>query len=259
MIVKAKGDHHAIIMEYLMQEPEMNLFIIGDIENYGYKDKNIDVWIQLEGKHIIAILMRFYDSLIFHAAQHFDLKGFIHKIQSIQFNYLSGKEEIMDKIDEYFNFKSKKSMVISKLDRSTYKEVYHNYKENIQFLNTENIDRYIELRNSIREFGAPPNRENTLVALKNKFSRGCYIEKDNKMVSIAQTTAENKYAAMIVGVCTAEAYRGKGYASKCVQKLCREVLGEGKSLCLFYENPIAAKIYKNVGFVDIGQWKMNVR
>jgi len=32
------------------------------------------------------------------------------------------------------------------------------------------------------------------------------------------------------------------------------VLQEGKVLCLFYDNPEAGKIYKRLGYVDIGKW-----
>ena len=39
--------------------------------------------------------------------------------------------------------------------------------------------------------------------------------------------------------------------------LCEELLGEGKELCLFYDNPDAGTIYKKLGFEDIGFWIMN--
>jgi predicted GNAT family acetyltransferase len=39
--------------------------------------------------------------------------------------------------------------------------------------------------------------------------------------------------------------------------LCLDVLAEGKTLCLFYDNPKAGSIYKRLGFKDIGFWSMN--
>jgi uncharacterized protein len=63
-------------------------------------------------------------------------------------------------------------------------------------------------------------------------------------------------SAMIVAVCTHSDYKKKGYATECMTKLCRDVLDEGKELCLFYDNPEAGRIYKHIGFVDIGFWMM---
>ena len=61
---------------------------------------------------------------------------------------------------------------------------------------------------------------------------------------------------MVVGVATREDYRKKGLVSKCMSKLCYDYLKEGKTLCLFYDNPEAGKIYKRLGFKEIEKWIM---
>lgn len=76
------------------------------------------------------------------------------------------------------------------------------------------------------------------------------------MVSTASTTAENSLSAMVVGVATLENYKKKGYATKCMLKLCSDLLHEGKELCFFYDNPTTGVIYKRIGFEDIGVWMM---
>ena len=43
-------------------------------------------------------------------------------------------------------------------------------------------------------------------------------------------------------------------AGACVQKICEELLSEGKGLCLFYDNPKAGSVYRKLGFKEIGQW-----
>ncbi|WP_234780015.1 hypothetical protein [Clostridioides difficile] len=37
-------------------------------------------------------------------------------------------------------------------------------------------------------------------------------------------------------------------------KLCSELLRENKIPCLFYDNEEAGKIYKKLGFENIGKW-----
>ncbi|MNN97268.1 FR47-like protein [compost metagenome] len=61
---------------------------------------------------------------------------------------------------------------------------------------------------------------------------------------------------MLVAVATHPDYRGQGLATRVVAKLCTDLLAEGKSLCLFYNNPQAGLIYKKLGFSDIGSWTM---
>lgn len=57
-------------------------------------------------------------------------------------------------------------------------------------------------------------------------------------------------SAMIVRVCIHPQHRRRSYATKRIVALCNEVLGEGLSLCLFYDNPNAGRIYKQ------GYWKV---
>ncbi len=76
------------------------------------------------------------------------------------------------------------------------------------------------------------------------------------MTSVAQTTAENSMSAMVVGVATLKEYRKKGLMSKCLSKLCYDLLNEGKTLCLFYDNPKAGRIYHALGFETLDKWSM---
>ena len=76
------------------------------------------------------------------------------------------------------------------------------------------------------------------------------------MVSSASSTAENSQSAMIVSVGTRPGYEKRGYATRCLEKLCSDLLAEGKTLCLFYDNPEAGNIYKRIGFKDIGMWSL---
>ena len=73
---------------------------------------------------------------------------------------------------------------------------------------------------------------------------------------MAKSTAENKTHAIIVGVGTHPQFRNKGYATKCISKICGELLNENKIPCLFYDNEEAGKIYKKLGFIKIGNWSI---
>ncbi|WP_066270954.1 GNAT family N-acetyltransferase [Heyndrickxia acidicola] len=74
------------------------------------------------------------------------------------------------------------------------------------------------------------------------------------MVSTASTQAEKNNIAILVGVATPPQYRGKGFATRVVAKLCNDVINDGKVIYLFYNNPTAGSIYKKIGFQEVGEW-----
>ena len=41
-----------------------------------------------------------------------------------------------------------------------------------------------------------------------------------------------------------------------ITKMIQDFTKEGRTLCLFYNNPAAGRIYKRLGFKDIGMWTM---
>ena len=89
--------------------------------------------------------------------------------------------------------------------------------------------------------------------LKSKRGRGICIEEDVEILSVGQTDFEIEDAAIIVGMATRKKHRHKGMASQCLQKLCKDLLEEGKDLYLQYDNFQAGKIYERQGFEIIDQ------
>ena len=105
-------------------------------------------------------------------------------------------------------------------------------------------------------FGRKPSRDGIRDNIEGGSGRYYGIKKDGKLVALAGSTAECEGLAMVVGVGTDENNRSRGYATKVVGRLSDDLLKEGKLPCLFYENPAAARIYKKIGYRDIGNWMM---
>ncbi|MTM09300.1 GNAT family N-acetyltransferase, partial [Turicibacter sanguinis] len=97
----------------------------------------------------------------------------------------------------------------------------HSEKENINFNKSYSDNKNKKLN---------PKKNNL------KSGRGYYIEEDKKIVSMAKTTAESDLYAMVIGVGTHPKYRNRGYATKCMVRLCKNLIDENKIPCLFYDN-----------------------
>jgi RimJ/RimL family protein N-acetyltransferase len=78
-----------------------------------------------------------------------------------------------------------------------------------------------------------------------------------RVISAALSSAEGGGGAMIGGVATLDAYRGKGLSSLCVAALCDHLFNKGlDSISLFYllDNTPAGRVYDKLGFRDAGEW-----
>ena len=116
-----------------------------------------------------------------------------------------------------------------------------------------------DLQHTIDEFSMKSVPERVAKNIESGFSRAyCIKNKDSDIISMAQTTAENSTAAMIVGVCTRMDYRKRGLMRKAMLKLCYDLQQEDKLTCLFYDNKDAGRIYHSIGFETIGMWHMLV-
>ncbi len=175
------------------------------------------------------------------------------------FEYMSGRDILMELINPFlpdFIFKPmlfcKAQEIETTINPSSFK---------VQTVKTEeDCSKLYDLLVEIDEFGIKKqSRKKYIEGKMNSIQMGItlYIEENNKIVSTVATTAETTKSAMVVAVATIPEYRKKGYASVLMISLMKEYFeNRHKELCLFYDNPKAGKIYKKLGFKDIGKWVM---
>lgn len=75
-----------------------------------------------------------------------------------------------------------------------------------------------------------------------------------RIASCALLNVESSDAGLIGGVYTLPAARGKGYAAACTAALSIDLQQDGKVPVLFYENPVAGRVYRRLGFTEAGRW-----
>jgi len=258
MIRKLTDKDHQWVMDYLSEEPSINLFIIGDIEAFGYDTEFQELWGEYdENGNLKAILLRYFDSFIPYAKDEFDIQGFTKIINAhTEKPAMSGKSTIVEQ------FESAKGLKLGPKKTTFFAECRNltsigQAKNKIKIATMDDVDRILDLRMQIPEFSVSKDaRKMLLQDIENGTGRTYFIEEGGQMIACASTAAENSISAMIVGVCTHSDYRKKGLATAIMQKLIGDILDEGRILCLFYDNPTAGRIYKRLGFQDIGRWTM---
>ncbi|MBS2968164.1 GNAT family N-acetyltransferase [Metabacillus sp. KIGAM252] len=259
MIRQLTEKDHEQCYSYVSGKPAENLFIIGDIEAFGYNEPFQKVWGDFnEDGELKGILLKYEANYIPFSHGDFDASGFAGIMKADpEWGILSGLEEVTVKLEPF-------------LERSAEKRVLHYAKcvklekafsdrpaVTVKKARIEDAERILNLHKEIEEFtSAGESVESKRRNMEKGVSRTYYVEKEGSMVSAASTAAENTLSAMVVGVCTLNDHKRKGYATQCMLELCGDVLSEGRELCLFYDNLDAGKIYKRIGFKDIGMWSM---
>jgi predicted GNAT family acetyltransferase len=248
-------------MAFLSEEAAINLFIIGDIEVYGFDTDFQCLWGQFDAAgELEGILLKYRNSYIpYYSKETFETGGFARIIEAAAKEneiVLSGKGALLEPFMKLLPDYHVKNMFFCELSSmDDFKPQVIN--QTIRIAKADEAMAIKTLIDQIEEFrGTVTSADEIAMKIENKAGRVYYIEKASKVTTVAQTSAENSKSAMIVGVATHPDFRNKGYTSQCMTKLCKDVLLEGKGLCLFYDNPSAGSIYHRLGFKTIGQWMM---
>lgn len=260
MIKKLTEKDRSQIMEFVCKKPAENLFIIGDVEAFGFDNEFQTLWGQFnENGELAAVLLKYESNYIPYAEGDYDIDGFARIINSDpNMRELSGLKEVVEKLEPLIqkNKRSINSFYYAKcqklLETKSSEEL-----SRVEKLTLNEIEENVELLKGVPEFKTSNiTVDSKKRMIENKTGRTYFIRIDGEMATTASTTAENSSSAMIIAVATMEKFKRMGLATDCMIKLCMDLLAEGKELCLFYDNPEAGKIYKRLGFQDIGFWNM---
>lgn len=260
MIRKLVEEDRQKVLEYLYKEVAYNIFIIGDIEAFGFEQDFQTIYGELDDSGNYKSVLLFYnENSIYYSDKNYFNNKYTEIFNKHQFNYISGKEELMKLVKPFLSedFSFKPMYFCHATEIETDIEITEKI---IQVKTDKDIKKLYNLLVQIEEFGIKAKSlEDFIESTRKGLEMGTklYIEKDGKMVSTVATTADTTVNAMVVGVATDPEYRKNGYASQLMISLMRKYLNEkNKDLCLFYDNPKAGKIYKRLGFKDVGRWVM---
>lgn len=254
MIQRLNNTHHKKVIKYLHKEKEVNIFLLSDIERYGYDSYFFSIYGGInENGEIEGILLKCFEFIIFYAYDKFNVDEFAQFINESNCEEVCGKSQVLEKLEKQIDLQRYRKVTIFKLSNNNLLPPYKEDSIRLRKIRFGNLHKIVKLYEEIDEF------ENTTIDnIKSslKTGRGYCIEREGKVVSMVKTTSENRNNAMIIGVGTHPKYRNRNYATKCLIKICNELLDENKIPCLFCDNEAASSIYKMLGFEEIGYWSI---
>ena len=250
------------VQNYILQEPEFNLFLIGDIENFGLENDNVDVFANETPNGADCLLLRYMDNYILYSHHlDYDAKKVAEFLVGKELNVISGKGDVVEKLLPYFPEKYGQSTYLAHLN-TVIAQPEPAANAQVRRLKPDDATAIVSLYLQIEEFqdNYIGREEKAIQEIRFNLlcggrSYGAFI--GGKLAAVASTSAENSVSAMVVGVATMPYARNMGLAGYLVAKLCSDFLSEGKQfLCLFYDNPTAGNIYRKIGFSELGKYMM---
>ena len=259
MLTKASEKDRKEIINYCLSEPIINIFIIGDIENFGFSSEFQDIWYQRKNNKIVGLILRYHNSLIVYSKDldmDFNLIGDL--LDEFSIDIINGKSTVIDALYEFLpgNF-NRKNMNFCEHKHST---ALAEITEDIKIANKDEAMDIAIAYGNISEFkylyseDVNKRYEQIFNRINSGEGKHLLIRDESVILAHGNTTAENSFSGMIGGIFTREEERNKGYGTQIISALTKDLLSRNKSVCLFYGNEKEGRIFKKLGFEIIGKW-----
>lgn len=248
-----------VTMAFLKKDPDLNLFFIADIEQFGLQNDFMQVWLDDLHQPHTALLRYRKNLLIYSDDQSFSPKEILGYIQRYDVDCFSAGEASFMKMKSVLDPECKvKDCDIAKMTKLT------SYQDSplVRLATPNDARAIVESLCSIHEFAdfrvIDPDIETPIYQKRLQEGQTFHfiIQEKKRIIANANTSAISSVSAMIGGVFTLPEYRNKGYATAVVGRLCAFLLEKKITPILFFENPKAASIYHRLGFKDFGKWYM---
>ncbi len=261
MIEKAQTINESAILEYCRKEPELNIFLIGDILNYGFDQPFQEIYMASDQGGLYAVILRYYrNHIVYTQDEKHGLEEVADFLNMQKPEVLSAKREIIDRLlPKLTSPHTRRDMLFSRLLDSS--KLLAETGE-VQKAHMEEAKHIAEVMGEIDEFKVlyADILEERAGQIENRILSGegvhLFIRRNDEIIAHANSTAETTDSGIIAGVFTIPSVRRQGYAKKVVSALCSDMLSRGKTPCLFYDNEQAGALYNMLGFQLSGYWSV---
>jgi predicted GNAT family acetyltransferase len=264
MIRRLTKADEASVLEFLYLEPEINLYIIGDIKNFGFDQTDQAIYAEFVDGAYYAVMSRNLSHIVYYAKSPLFNPDWLPIMNQFDYLFISGKAPLLKAMAPYF-----KALTMDRLEfmksTSFIKDETVDYSHIKTLSNEDDALKVYRLLNQIDELESVKQKsqeEFITYLLDNSGDNGTtvFIEKDGQAIASASAVGETKKTAMIVGVATHKDYRKQGYGKTVLHKLVDLYVNQkNKTLCLYYDDPRAGALYEQMGFVPLDEWIMLIK
>ncbi len=258
-----EADREAVLA-FLYQEPEMNLYIIGDIKNFGFDQEDQAIFAEFRNQEYYAVMSRNLSQITYYAKATDFNRQWIEVFNQFDYLFISGKSDLLEVLNQHFpdmrpdRLEFMRSTVFTKEDDID--------TQAIEILQTkDDAEDVYRLLNQIEELDSVRMKtkdEFIQYLLDHQGENGTtvFIREEGEVIASASAVGETKRTAMIVGVATHKDHRQRGLGKTVLHYLVDLYVNQKqKTLCLYYDDPRAGALYEKLGFEKINDWIMLIK
>lgn len=260
MFLKATENDRACIVAYCSAEPQANLFLLADVQNFGFDAQFQEIWMQKDAEQTLqGVLLRYYQNYLYYAKDTGDhLAEVAKELSRRNARLLSAKPMLLDGIAPHmqgaFERHDKVLLTLSGQDKLV--------ADPAGLHKAVAADAPVIARQygKIAEFAALYPSDSTVLEqtitsrIQSSEGEHWYVLRDGEIVAHANSTAETDQSGVVGGVFSLPECRRQGLAKGVVSAVCRSMLSRGKTPTLFFDNPSAGQMYYSLGFEQTGAW-----
>lgn len=259
-VIELGVNDKARIKNFLNHEPSFNGFVISDLE-YGNDEPDFArIYGECSGRELKSVLVIFRDKMVYYSPHDRPVDCYIQHVRRSNVTKLVGKKELVDKFVPFLDIVGQSNCEVRELSNAP-KLLTDNDPVVKRMTSREEAAKLYELFLQVEEYDLTGTERQIYIDEQMKFVqndtvRTYFAEINGEMVSTAAYMNDREGTAIVIGVATPAKYRKKGFASGVLFRLCSDAVNQGKTLYLFYTNPLAGSVYRNLGFEKGGEWKV---
>jgi predicted GNAT family acetyltransferase len=241
------------LLDLLYRDPYYNIFMIGNLENMGLDDSDLDYWGSFRDGQLVGALMRYRVFWNVYDAGSADLRAFawlMDRRGDVQ--ALHGRDKLIARLARLlrgYEVREQRRLHFCRLPEL---KPALTSSHSVRRATLAELPALITFYSDAEKM----SRDERSVRRCLEQGRVFVVTAKGQIVSAALTNTETRNLAMIGGVYTPLDLRYQGYASACMFAVCQDLAADGKEACLCYDDPVAEGIYRRLGFKKIGYWRL---
>ena len=259
---RLREEHHAELTQFLATEPGYTVFLSSNLERFGLDDPFIHFWGTFEDDRLVTTLMMIGQRAGIYTPDSSTLRPSMDIALRQHVNFIMGPREVIDSALHHLRQLTPtrhEAHFFAQLlgERFQPQPPKPDSQAIIRKATPDDIQALTTLYTGAAGFELASVEQVRQSMIERVYGLRSYIADINgRLVAGASTSAESYNAAMVGGVWTLPNERDQGYSTAVVSALCAELLAEGRCPYLFYleNNAPAERVYKKIGFQNIGHW-----
>lgn len=240
----------------LAAAPELNLYLLGNLEASGFDQEFCEFWGDEVGGSVRAVVNRYMTGWTVYGQADADWAG----LGAVMDNHAVTAERLQDNAGGVASFlpylhryrasnKSDETLMELATMALSFQPAPPGFR--VRRATLDDFASLVKLYANAADMArTPAGVERPLLD-----RRVWVAENGDGIVSAALTNAETDSLAMIGGVYTDPAWRGRGLSQAVCSALCEELIGTGRKPILYWHNAAAGQVYSKLGFRRIGTWR----